>query len=58
MTCTGLFRHAPGTVASESTSVHCVDGAHGTAVLVRNRSGNGSTLTMTLTNGTGGYVIF
>lgn len=58
VTCTGLFRHAPGTVASESTSVHCVDGAHGTAVLVRNRSGNGSTLTMTLTNGTGGYVIF
>ncbi len=58
MTCTGLFRHAPGTVGSESTTVHCIDGAHGTAVLVRNRSGNGSTLTMTLTNGTGGYVLF
>lgn len=58
MTCTGLFRHAPGVVQSETTSVHCIDGAHGTAVLVRNRSGRGSTLTLTLTNGTGGYVLF
>lgn len=58
LTCTGLFRHAPGTVRSESASVHCTDGASGTAVLVRNNSGNGSTLTMTLTNGTGGYVLF
>ncbi|MEQ8306926.1 MAG: SH3 domain-containing protein [Hoeflea sp.] len=58
LTCTGLFRHAPGVVGSESTTVHCVNGAHGTAVLARNRSGNGSTLTMMLTNGTGGYVIF
>ncbi|KEP68852.1 peptide-binding protein [Thioclava dalianensis] len=58
MTCTGLFKHAPGTVRSETASLHCTDGAHGTAVLVRNRSGNGNTLTMTLTNGTGGYVLF
>ncbi|MBN9888971.1 SH3 domain-containing protein [Salipiger abyssi] len=58
LTCTGLLRHAPGTVGSESTNVHCVGGAHGLAVLVRNRSGNGSTLTITLTNGTGGYVLF
>lgn len=58
LTCTGLFRHAPGSVGSESTSVHCVDGAHGLAVLARNRGGNGNTLTMTLTNGTGGYVLF
>jgi len=56
--CTGLFRHAPGTVGSEATSVHCTDGAHGSAVLVRSRSGNGNTLTMTLTNGVGGYVLF
>ncbi|EAQ03489.1 hypothetical protein OB2597_02677 [Pseudooceanicola batsensis HTCC2597] len=58
VTCTGLFRHAPGTVGSESTTVHCIGGAHGTAVLVRNRNGRGHTLTMTLTNGTGGYVLF
>lgn len=58
LVCTGLFRHAPGTVGSESSTVHCIDGAHGSAVLVRNRSGNGSTLTLSLTNGTGGYVIF
>ncbi|GLT08368.1 SH3 domain-containing protein [Sulfitobacter porphyrae] len=58
LTCTGLFRHAPGTVRSESTSVHCTNGASGTAVLVRNRSGSGYTLSFTLTNGTGGYVIF
>ncbi|WP_413219884.1 SH3 domain-containing protein [Tritonibacter mobilis] len=58
LTCTGLFRHAPGTVRSESSTIHCTDGASGTAVLVRSRSGNGSTLTITLTNGTGGYVIF
>ena len=58
LTCTGLFHHAPGTVRSESTSVHCTDGANGTAVLVQNKSGHGYTLTVTLTNGTGGYVIF
>ncbi|MGR3313979.1 SH3 domain-containing protein [Roseovarius indicus] len=58
LTCTGLFRHAPGTVRSESSGVHCINGASGTAVLVRNRSGNGYTLTLTLTNGTGGYVLF
>ncbi|MAQ86098.1 MAG: SH3 domain-containing protein [Maritimibacter sp.] len=58
LTCTGLFRHAPGTVRSETATVHCTDGASGTAVLVQNKSGNGYTLTMTLTNGTGGYVIF
>lgn len=58
LTCTGLFRHAPGTVRSESAAVHCTNGASGAAVLVRNRSGNGNTLTLTLTNGTGGYVIF
>ncbi|ETA53813.1 SH3 domain-containing protein [Ponticoccus alexandrii] len=56
--CTGLLRHAPGTVRSEAVTVHCTDGASGLATLVRNRSGNGSTLTMTLTNGTGGYVMF
>lgn len=58
LACTGLFRHAPGTVRSESASIHCTDGASGTAVLVRNKSGNGSTLTVNLTNGTGGYVLF
>lgn len=58
LTCTSLFRHAPGTVRSESSAVHCTDGSSGTAVLVRNRSGNGNTLTLTLSNGTGGYVIF
>lgn len=58
LTCTGLFRHAPGTVRSESTTVHCTDGASGSAVLVQNRNGNGHTLTLTLTNGTGGYVLF
>lgn len=58
LTCTGLLQHAPGVVGSETTTVHCVDGSHGTALLVRNRNGRGSTLTMTLTNGTGGYVLF
>lgn len=58
LTCTGLVRHAPGSVRSETLPVHCVDGASGSAVLVRNRSGNGYTLSITLTNGTGGYVIF
>lgn len=58
LTCTGLVRHEPGSVRSETLPVHCVDGASGSAVLVRNRSGNGYTLSITLTNGTGGYVIF
>ena len=58
LTCTGLVRHAPGTVRSETLPVHCINGASGSAVLVRNRSGKGYTLSVTLTNGTGGYVIF
>ena len=56
--CTGLFDHAPGSVKSEVTSLHCTNGASGTAVLATNRSGNGQTMTVTLTDGTGGYVLF
>lgn len=56
--CTALIRHAPGTVKSEAAAVHCTNGAHGTAVLARNRSGNGLTMSFTLNDGAGGYVLF
>jgi hypothetical protein len=58
LTCTGLLRHAPGVVRTESANVHCTNGASGTGTLATNRNGRGYTLTFTLTNGTGGYVIF
>lgn len=54
MTCTGVIRHAPGTVGSEASSIHCTNGAHGTAVLAK----NGRVLSFNLSNGTGGYVTF
>ncbi len=56
--CTGLIKHVPGSVASEAVSVHCTDGAHGTAVLARNRSGHGLTMAFTLSDRSGGYVLF
>ena len=58
LTCTGLFKHPPGVVKSEVASLHCTNGAAGNAVLTNNRGGNGQTMTFTLTNGTGGYVLF
>lgn len=58
MTCTGLLQHAPGGVRSQTSSIHCTNGASGSGVLVTNRSGKGHTLTFTLTHGSGGYVIF
>jgi hypothetical protein len=54
MTCTGVVRHAPGTVGSEAISIHCTNGAHGTAVLAK----NGRLLSFNLLNGTGGYATF
>ena len=54
MTCTGVVRHAPGTVGSEAIAINCTNGAHGTAVLAK----NGRLLSFNLLNGTGGYVTF
>ncbi len=56
--CTALIKHVPGTVKSEAAAVHCTNGAAGTAVLARNRSGNGLTMSFTLNDGEGGYVLF
>ena len=56
--CTALLQHTPGSVGSETTTAHCADGAGGSAVFASNRSGNGFTMTLTLSNGVGGYVIF
>lgn len=53
-TCTGSLDHAPGTVGSEATSIHCTNGAHGSAILGQ----NGNLLTFSLTNGTAGFVKF
>ena len=53
-TCTGTIKHVPGTVGSESTSIHCTNGAHGSAILGQ----NGGLLTFNLTNGTAGFVKF
>ncbi|MAC81793.1 MAG: SH3 domain-containing protein [Rhodobacteraceae bacterium] len=53
-TCTGLLEHAPGSVGSEATSIHCTNGAHGSAILGQ----NGGLLTFSLTNGTAGFVKF
>lgn len=53
-TCTGKIQHAPGTFGSESTSIHCTNGAHGSAIL--NKSG--SLLTFSMSNGTAGFVKF
>ncbi len=57
LTCTGIVRHAPGSVGSEATNVHCTNGAHGTAVIARTRSG-GVLVTFNLSDGAGGYVSF
>ena len=54
MTCTGVVRHAPGSVGSEAIAINCTNGAHGTAVLAK----NGRLLTFNLLNGTGGFVTF
>lgn len=56
LTCTGLVKHAPGTVGSESTNIHCSNGAHGLAVIAT-RS-NGTLLTFNLSDGTGGFINF
>lgn len=58
ITCTGLFQSAPMTVKSQSTRLHCTSGASGTAVLSTNRNGQGATLTFTLSDGEGGYILF
>lgn len=58
LVCTGLLKHAPGVVRTEAASVHCSNGANGTGVLAANRNGRGHTMTFTLTDGTGGYVLF
>jgi uncharacterized protein YraI len=54
MTCTGALKHAPGSVGSEMTSIHCTNGGHGTAILGQ----NGQLLTFNLLDGTGGWVKF
>ena len=56
--CSGVVQHAPDTVRSQASAIHCTDGADGTAVLAANRSGRGHTLTFTLDRGGGGYVLF
>lgn len=56
--CTGLIRHAPGTVRTEAVNLHCTDGASGTGVLATNRSGQGFTFPFTFRGGGGGYVTF
>lgn len=53
-TCTGKIKHAPGTVGGETTSIHCTNGAHGSAIL----NSAGSLLTFSMTNGTAGFVKF
>jgi hypothetical protein len=53
-TCTGAISHAPGSVGSQATSIHCTNGAHGSAILNQ----NGTLLTFNLTNGTAGFVRF
>jgi len=58
LTCTGLLRHAPGAVGSESAQLHCTNGASGSAVIRANNSGQGHTLTFTLSDGSGGFVLF
>lgn len=54
LACTGVVRHAPGSVGSEAIAINCTNGAHGTAVLAK----NGRLLTFNLLNGTGGFVTF
>ncbi|MDK3075774.1 SH3 domain-containing protein [Sedimentitalea sp. JM2-8] len=53
-TCTGAIKHAPGTVGSETTSIHCTNGANGSAILGQ----NGGLLTFNLNNGIAGFVKF
>lgn len=53
-TCTGALGQAPGAVGSESTSIHCTNGAHGSAIL----NDSGTLLTFSLTNGIAGFVKF
>lgn len=58
LTCTGALQHAPGSVRSEATNIHCNGGVNGFGSLVRSKSGSKYTFTFNLTNGTGGYVIY
>ncbi len=58
LTCTGTLAHAPGVVRSETASLHCTNGAAGTALLVTSRNGNHHTLTFNLNDGVGGLVQF
>ncbi len=58
LTCTGLFRHPPERVRSESAQLHCTNRASGTAVISKNRRGGGHTMSFTLSDGSGGFVIF
>ncbi|WP_284486385.1 SH3 domain-containing protein [Sedimentitalea xiamensis] len=51
--CTGSIDHAPGSVGSQTSSIHCTNGAHGSAILNQN-----GLLTFSLTNGTAGFVKF
>jgi hypothetical protein len=54
MTCSGVIKHAPGPVGSETSSIHCTNGSHGTAVLGK----SGKLLTFNLFDGTGGFATF
>ncbi|WP_375690420.1 SH3 domain-containing protein [Pseudooceanicola sp. LIPI14-2-Ac024] len=58
LTCTAKVDHAPGTVRSEALSIHCSNGVSGFGSLTQNRGGNHYTLAFTLTDGSGGYVLF
>ena len=54
LVCTGQFRHAPGSVSGEATSIHCTNGTNGTAILGQ----NGRLLTFNLSGGKGGLIKF
>lgn len=58
MTCSGVLQHQPGTVRSETTRIQCNGGASGSGTIILSRSGTKHTFTFSLSNGTGGFVIF
>lgn len=56
LVCTAALKHAPGSVGSEVSSIHCTDGTHGVVTVSPQKKG--SLARFNMTDGTSGWVIF
>jgi hypothetical protein len=55
--CTGLMKDPPGTKKTMAMSITCTNGARGNASIIQSRSGTKYSVTFTLNEGNGGYVL-